>query len=85
MDYELYRHQFVVDRVREAGITFVIRPIFSLNVFGEQGSIFSEDLSGNALEFKVFINIDQSFAKQWEGLLALGVTFDLPGEYFSLS
>ena len=51
-------------RLRTAGITFGIEPgIRFQGQVGEQATMFFQDPSGNALEFKAFRDLAQSFAK----------------------
>jgi extradiol dioxygenase family protein len=56
--------QQLADRVRAAGISFVIEPYtrFAGEV-GEQSTMFFLDPAGNALEFKAFGDLSQLFAK----------------------
>lgn len=52
------------ERVRRAGISFVIEPCVRFRgQTGEQATMFFLDPSGNALEFKAFTSHDQIFAK----------------------
>jgi len=55
--------QVLADRLRNAGVTFVIEPHtrFAGEV-GEQSTMFLLDPAGNALEFKAFADDDQVFA-----------------------
>jgi extradiol dioxygenase family protein len=54
----------LAERVREAGITFVIEPYIRFKgEVGEQATMFFYDPAGNALEFKAFADISQLFAK----------------------
>lgn len=56
--------QALADRVRAAGIQFVIEPYIRFQGKpGEQATMFFYDPAGNALEFKAFANIQQLFAK----------------------
>jgi extradiol dioxygenase family protein len=56
-------HQ-LVDRLRAAGIHFGIEPgIRFQGKVGEQATMFFQDPSGNALEFKTFRDPSQLFAK----------------------
>ncbi|HMU62726.1 MAG TPA: VOC family protein [Gemmatimonadales bacterium] len=51
------------DRLREAGVTFVIEPYIRFEGdVGEQATMFFLDPSGNALEFKAFRDDAQIFA-----------------------
>ncbi len=56
--------QRLANRVRAAGISFVIEPYtrFAGEV-GEQSTMFFLDPAGNALEFKAFADLTQMFAK----------------------
>ena len=52
------------ERVRRAGVTFVIEPCVRFKGQpGEQATMFFLDPSGNALEFKAFADFNQIFAK----------------------
>ena len=54
----------LVERVRAAGISFVIEPYIRFaGQTGEQATVFFMDPCGNALEFKAFKDIGQLFAK----------------------
>jgi hypothetical protein len=54
----------LADRVREAGISFLIEPYVRFRgEVGEQATMFFLDPSGNALEFKAFAHRSQVFAK----------------------
>ena len=56
--------QELADRVRAAGIQFVIEPYIRFQgKSGEQATMFFYDPAGNALEFKAFADIEQLFAK----------------------
>lgn len=51
------------DRLRQAGVTFVIQPYIRFEgQAGEQATMFFLDPSGNALEFKAFRDDAQIFA-----------------------
>jgi extradiol dioxygenase family protein len=56
--------QILASRLRAAGTTFVIEPHtrFTGEV-GEQSTMFLLDPSGNALEFKSFVDDSQVFAR----------------------
>lgn len=55
--------QALADRVRAAGIEFVIEPYLRFEGQpGEQATMFFYDYSGNALEFKAFADLNQLFA-----------------------
>lgn len=54
----------LADRVRNAGIRFVIEPTIRFKGQpGEQATMFFHDPSGNALEFKAFADMGRLFAK----------------------
>ncbi|EWY37108.1 glyoxalase [Skermanella stibiiresistens SB22] len=54
----------LADRVRNAGVKFVIEPTIRFKgQVGEQATMFFYDPSGNALEFKAFAEMSQVFAK----------------------
>ena len=56
-------HQ-LADRLRAAGVRFGIEPgIRFQGQVGEQATMFFQDPSGNALEFKTFRDLAQLFAK----------------------
>ena len=56
--------QALADRLTAAGVTFVIPPTVRFRgQVGEQATMFFQDPSGNALEFKAFASDDQLFAK----------------------
>ena len=56
--------QTLAERVRRAGIQFVIEPYIRFQGEpGEQATMFFLDPSGNALEFKAFADMAQVFAK----------------------
>lgn len=51
------------DTFKAAGCTFLVDPYVRFaGEVGEQGTLFIEDPSGNALEFKTFRDMDQLFA-----------------------
>ena len=53
----------LADRLRNHGVEFVIEPTIRFKgEVGEQATLFIEDPSGNALEFKAFENLDYMFA-----------------------
>ena len=50
--------------LKQKGIAFIIEPYIRFEgQVGEQATMFFNDPSGNALEFKAFKNMDQVFAK----------------------
>ena len=56
--------QDLADRLTAAGVTFVIPPTIRFRgQVGEQATMFFQDPSGNALEFKAFASDDQLFAR----------------------
>ena len=56
--------QVLADRLTAAAIAFVIAPTVRFpGQVGEQATMFFQDPSGNALEFKAFASDDQLFAK----------------------
>jgi len=56
--------QALADRLAAAGVAFVIPPTVRFRgQVGEQATMFFQDPSGNALEFKAFASDDQLFAK----------------------
>lgn len=56
--------QALADRLRDAGVDFVIEPHIRFpGLPGEQATMFFLDPSGNALEFKAFSDLSQVFAK----------------------
>jgi extradiol dioxygenase family protein len=56
--------QALADRLRAAGVTFVIEPCVRFKgEVGEQATMFFLDPSGNAIEIKAFANLDALFAK----------------------
>jgi extradiol dioxygenase family protein len=58
------RWQALADRLRSAGIAFIIEPYVRFKgEVGEQATMFFLDPAGNALEFKAFADIGQLFAK----------------------
>ena len=51
-------------RLKDNGVKFIIEPYLRFEgETGEQATMFFNDPSGNALEFKAFTNLDQLFAK----------------------
>tara|TARA_R110000850_G_scaffold3398_6_gene16296 strand:- start:4530 stop:4970 length:441 start_codon:yes stop_codon:yes gene_type:complete len=56
--------QALADRLSAAAVAFVIPPTIRFRgQAGEQATMFFQDPSGNALEFKAFASDDQLFAK----------------------
>ncbi|MDF1749351.1 MAG: VOC family protein [Alphaproteobacteria bacterium] len=61
---EMDEWQETADRLKTAGIQFVIEPYIRFKGQpGEQATMFFLDPAGNAVELKAFKNIDQLFAK----------------------
>ena len=61
---EWQRWHALADRLRAAGVRFGIEPgIRFQGQVGEQATMFFQDPSGNALEFKAFRDIGRLFAK----------------------
>jgi uncharacterized protein len=61
---EWHRWQELAERLRGAGVAFGIEPgIRFQGKVGEQATMFFQDPSGNALEFKAFRDLSQLFAK----------------------
>jgi extradiol dioxygenase family protein len=61
---EWQRWHELADRLRAAGVHFGIEPgIRFQGKVGEQATMFFQDPSGNALEFKAFRDLSQLFAK----------------------
>ena len=60
---DVARFQDLAQRLRDADVEFVIEPYVRFaGQPGEQWTMFFRDPSGNALEFKAFLDIDQLFA-----------------------
>ncbi|NJC33928.1 hypothetical protein GGR88_001402 [Sphingomonas jejuensis] len=58
------RWQALAERVRAAGVRFVVEPHTRFaGQPGEQSTMFFLDPAGNALEFKAFADMDQLFAR----------------------
>jgi extradiol dioxygenase family protein len=61
---DLGRWKALADRLRAAGVKFVIEPYVRFEgEVGEQATMFFLDPAGNALEFKAFADFGQLFAK----------------------
>jgi uncharacterized protein len=61
---EWEQFQRFADRLRAAGVRFVIEPYVRFKGLpGEQATMFFQDPSGNALEFKAFRDVSKLFAK----------------------
>lgn len=61
---EWERWHELAQRLREAGVQFGIEPgIRFQGQVGEQATMFFQDPSGNALEFKAFRDLSQLFAR----------------------
>jgi uncharacterized protein len=64
MILEINEWQRLADKLREAGVEFIIEPhIRFKGETGEQATMFFLDPSGNALEFKAFADFSQIFAR----------------------
>jgi extradiol dioxygenase family protein len=62
---EMKDFDVLADRVRKAGVSFVIEPYLRFKgEVGEQATMFFLDPAGNALEFKAFADMSQLFAKE---------------------
>lgn len=62
---EMDAWQALADRVRHAGIVFIIEPhVRFKGEVGEQATMFFLDPSSNALEFKAFADLNRLFATQ---------------------
>jgi len=62
LDWEVF--QKLAKKLKTQNIEFVIEPYIRFEgEVGEQATMFFNDPSGNALEFKSFKNMDQLFAK----------------------
>jgi extradiol dioxygenase family protein len=54
----------LAERLKKHGVKFIIEPYIRFKGLpGEQATLFFQDPSGNALEFKAFKDIGQLFAK----------------------
>jgi uncharacterized protein len=54
----------LADRLKGAGVKFIIEPYVRFKgEVGEQATMFFQDPSGNAIEFKSFADMSQVFAK----------------------
>lgn len=54
----------LADKLKKSGIEFIIEPYIRFKgEVGEQATMFFYDPSGNAIEFKAFVDIGQLFAK----------------------
>ena len=55
----------LADKLKSAGIQFIIEPTIRFKGMpGEQATMFFEDYSGNAIEFKTYRNPSEVFSKQ---------------------
>ena len=55
----------LADKLKSAGIQFIIEPTIRFKGMpGEQATMFLEDYSGNAIEFKTYRNPSEVFSKQ---------------------
>ncbi|HKT30965.1 MAG TPA: VOC family protein [Gammaproteobacteria bacterium] len=56
--------QALADKLKESGVKFLIEPVIRFQgQVGEQATMFFNDPSGNALEFKAFRETSQVFAR----------------------
>jgi len=54
----------LADKLKDAGVKFIIEPYVRFKgEVGEQATMFFQDPSGNAIEFKSFADMNQVFAK----------------------
>ena len=54
----------LADKLKSAGIQFIIEPTIRFKgMHGEQATMFFEDYSGNAIEFKTYRNPSEVFSK----------------------
>jgi len=54
----------LADKLQSAGIKFIIEPnVRFKDLPGEQSTMFFEDYSGNAIEFKAYRNPSEVFSK----------------------
>jgi extradiol dioxygenase family protein len=61
---DLERWKSLAERLKAAGVGFVIEPYVRFEgEVGEQATMFFLDPAGNALEFKAFADFGQLFAK----------------------
>ncbi len=64
MVLDLGRWKALAERLKAAGVRFVIEPYVRFEgETGEQATMFFLDPAGNALEFKAFADLGQLFAK----------------------
>jgi len=62
LDWDLFHN--LADKLKSAGIVFIIEPTIRFEGMpGEQATMFLEDYSQNALEFKSFRNPDEVFSQ----------------------
>ena len=62
LDWDLFHN--LADKLKSAGIVFIIEPTIRFEGMpGEQATMFLEDYSQNALEFKSFRNPNEIFSK----------------------
>ena len=62
LDWELFHN--LADKLKSAGIVFIIEPTIRFKGMpGEQATMFLEDYSQNALEFKSFRNPNEVFSQ----------------------
>jgi hypothetical protein len=62
LDWDLFHN--LADKLKSAGIVFIIEPTIRFEGMpGEQATMFLEDYSQNALEFKSFRNLNEVFSQ----------------------
>lgn len=62
LDWDLFHN--LADKLKSAGIVFIIEPTIRFEgMSGEQATMFLEDYSQNALEFKSFRNPNEVFSQ----------------------
>ena len=62
LDWDTFDH--LGKKLKSAGIKFIVRPSVRFNgLAGEQATMFFEDYSGNAIEFKAYRNPSEIFSK----------------------
>ena len=62
IDWDLFHN--LADKLKSAGIQFIIEPnVRFKDLPGEQMTMFFEDYSGNAIEFKTYRNSSEVFSK----------------------
>ena len=62
LDWDTFHN--LADKLKSAGIQFIIEPTIRFKGMpGEQATMFFEDYSGNAIEFKTYRNPSEVFSK----------------------